>query len=116
MHFERNDFFAVFADDTGRIASVAYLILSERPPAPAFPDGRIGTVMNVLTYPEYRRRGFATQIMQRLIAIAREMDLASVDLLATGDGVDLYSKLGFGVSEYTPMRLRQTLRHNPPQP
>jgi ribosomal protein S18 acetylase RimI-like enzyme len=104
IHLERNDFAAVLADDMGRIASVAYLILSERPSAPAFPNGRIGTVMNVLTYPEYRRRGFATRVMQRLLAAAQDMKLASVDLMATADGKDLYAKLGFAASEYTPMR------------
>ncbi len=105
-HLERNDFAAVFAEDEGRIASVAFLILSERPPSPAFPTGRIGTVMNVLTYPEYRRRGFATLTLQSLIAVARDMNVSSVDLLATGDGRELYSKLGFAVCEYAPMRLR----------
>ena len=105
-HLERNDFAAFFAEDAGRLASVAYLILSERPPSPAFPTGRIGTVMNVLTYPEYRRRGLATLLLQRLIAAARDMDVSSVDLLATSDGMRLYSKLGFAVSEYAPMRLR----------
>ncbi len=106
IHLEHNDFAAVFAEDAGQVVSVGYLIVSERPPAPSFPNGRIGTVMNVLTYPEYRRRGFATLIMQRLIAIARDMQASSVDLLATADGKELYSKLGFDMSEYIPMRLR----------
>ena len=106
IHFEHGDFAAVFAEDTEKVASVGYLIISERPPAPSFPNGRIGTVLNVLTYPEYRRRGFATLILQRLIAVARDMQVSSVDLLATADGKELYSKLGFDTSGYCPMRLR----------
>jgi len=33
------------------------------------------------------------------------MDVKSIDLLATSDGIDLYNKLGFKEIDYTPMKL-----------
>ena len=57
--------------------------------------GRIGTVFNVYTAPEHRRRGLARQVMQNLVADARDRGLDLVELNATDEGYPLYRSIGF---------------------
>ena len=107
-HLDR-DFFAAFAEDEdGKIASTAFLVINERPANLSWPTGKTGMVLNVLTYPEYRRRGYATKIMNLLIEEAKRQDLSYIELSASPHGKPLYEKLGFqesGVSDFTDMRL-----------
>ena len=94
-HLERDLVaFAALAED-GSIASVALLLVSEKPPNPRFVNGRIGTVFNVYTAPEFRRLGLASRVMAALVSYARERDLDLVELNATDEGYLLYSSLGF---------------------
>ena len=81
--------------DDGSIVSLALMLVSEKPPNPRFPHGRIGTVFNVFTVPEHRRRGLARQVMGALVEDARLRGLDRVELNATDDGYGLYKSLGF---------------------
>lgn len=81
--------------DDGSIVSIALMLVSEKPPNPRFPHGRIGTVFNVFTVPEHRRRGLARQVMGALVEDARLRGLDLVELNATDDGYGLYKSLGF---------------------
>ena len=81
--------------DDGSIVSLALMLVSEKPPNPRFPHGRIGTVFNVFTVPEHRRRGLARQVMGALVEDARLRGLDLVELNATDDGYGLYKSLGF---------------------
>ena len=97
--FERHlggDLFAyAMRCDDGSIVSIALMLVSEKPPNPRFPHGRIGTVFNVFTVPEHRRRGLARQVMGALVEDARLRGLDLVELNATDDGYGLYKSLGF---------------------
>ena len=89
------DLHAHVVREGGRIASCAFLIVVEKPMSPAFPSGRTGIVLNVYTHPGHRRRGYARQVMETLLADARELGLSSVELQATDDGYPLYLSIGF---------------------
>ncbi len=56
---------------------------------------RRATILNVYTYPEYRRRGIARKLMQHMIEWCRNEGLAMVYLHASEDGRPLYESLGF---------------------
>ncbi len=101
------DFFAYLAEDEGKIIGSAFLTVREMPPNPNFPNGRVGTVLNVYTEASKRRQGIATALMELLIADAKTMELDYIELKATKDGYLLYKKLGFEKtsSSYTPMKL-----------
>lgn len=105
-----DSFVAWLAETEGRVAAAAFLVISEKPANPSFITGKTGTVMNVLTYPEYRRRGIATELIKRLIDEARERGLSYVELSATEAGKPLYEKLGFveTQSQYTGMKYQLT--------
>lgn len=99
------NFFAFFAEEDGRVASTAFLVITERPAAPSFITGKTGTVLNVLTYPEFRKRGYSTLVLRTLIAEARKEDVSMLDLFSTPEGKPLYKKLGFQETKYASMRM-----------
>lgn len=103
-HLNR-DLFVYTAKD-GAVVSCAFLVIAELPANPNFITGRIGTVYNVYTAPEYRRKGLARRVMGELLSDAEKFGLDFVELKATKDGYRLYKTLGFQetVSEYVPMR------------
>ena len=94
-HLERDLIAFVARAESGRIASVALLLISEKPANPRFVNGQIGTVFNVFTVPVYRRQGLASQVMGELLAHARALNLDLVELNATDEGYPLYRSLGF---------------------
>ena len=101
----RNEFIAVVAEEDGRAVSTAFMSIAERPPRPGNSSNRVGTIYSVYTYPEYRRKGIATKVLQLLLQEAKKDNVATVDLSATADGKPLYEKLGFTLPKYTYMKL-----------
>lgn len=99
-HLNR-DFFAALAEDDGTIAASAFLAVAEKPANPKFPTGKTGTVLNVFTYPAYRRRGYATAAMKALMDVAKQQDLSYIELSASRSGKPLYQKLGFEERDLT---------------
>jgi GNAT superfamily N-acetyltransferase len=89
---------AFIAESDGNVAATAWLVTYDYPAGPAALNGRMGTVYNVLTYPQYRRQGAATLVMRRLLAHARELGVAKVTLEATEAGRPVYEKLGFSAA------------------
>lgn len=105
QNIDTGRFAAFLAEIGGNLVGCAFLTIWERPGGPAFTAGRVGTVMNVLTYPQYRRRGVGRRLMEAVIEAGKIAGLSNLDLLATGDGRPLYHKLGFTELPYCPMRL-----------
>lgn len=92
-HLNR-DLFVYTARKTGIIAC-CFLFVTEKPANPGFMNGKVGTLLNVYTKPEYRRKGIAGKLMERLLADAKAMGLDFVELKATEDGYYLYKTMGF---------------------
>ncbi len=57
-HLNR-DCFVFVAEEDGKIISIAFLLIQEKPANPRFPHGRVGNIMNVYTVAEKRRQGVA---------------------------------------------------------
>lgn len=103
---EDKSFLAVLAEVDGDVVSVAYLAICNKPASVVFPTGKIGTLLNVLTYPQHRRKGYAFLVVSRLVEEARKLGVDSIDLTATQEGKSLYDQLGFQESTRPEMRLR----------
>lgn len=100
------DFFAYLGVDGDEVVSSVFLLVMERPANPSFITGKVGTILNVYTQPDYRRRGIALELMSMAVEDGRNMELSYLELEATSDGKPLYEKVGFvkKKSEFTSMR------------
>jgi len=97
----------VYVVKSEKIISCCFLLVSEKPANPSFINGKTGTVLNVYTRPEFRRKGIAGKIMEFLIADAKKMKLDFVELKATDNGYNLYKSVGFedSYSKYHNMKI-----------
>ncbi len=101
------NFIAFLAEDDGKAIATLYMAVAEKPANPAFITGKTATILNVFTYPDYRRNGIATRLLKMTIDEAKAMNISYLELSATDSGKQLYEKLGFKhrQSKYTGMRL-----------
>lgn len=104
--------FCYLIRDKEEIAACAFLLVIEKPMSPAFITGRTGTVLNVYTKPQYRHKGYAKEIMSKLLTDAAEKNLSVVELKSTEDGYRLYQSVGFtdDVSKYHSMKWSNQLQ------
>jgi GNAT superfamily N-acetyltransferase len=58
-------------------------------------EGRQGTVVNVFTEPQWRRRGIAGLMMKEIITWSKDERLDRLLLHASDEGRSLYERLGF---------------------
>jgi GNAT superfamily N-acetyltransferase len=58
-------------------------------------EGRQGTIVNVFTEPQWRRRGIAGLLIQEIIIWSRNEQLDRLILHASDEGRSIYEKLGF---------------------
>ena len=103
-----DDFIAILAEIDNNVVSTAFLAIAEKPANPAFITGKTGTLLNVLTYPDYRRMGLASKVIYKIIEEAKQLGVSYIELSATPDGKPLYEKLGFTEpkSKYASMKLQ----------
>jgi len=102
-----NGFIAFLAENNGHAISSVYMAVTEKPANPHFITGKTATILNVFTYPDYRRMGIATKLLNMMISEAKTMNISYIELSATDSGKPLYEKLGFVRKQlkYTEMRL-----------
>lgn len=91
---------AVEAADSANVIAGAGVQLRPILPRPDHAGTRLlvgeqGLVLNVFTELAWRRRGIAEQLMDRVLAWARERRVASLVLHASAEGRRLYERLGF---------------------
>jgi GNAT superfamily N-acetyltransferase len=112
---ERENYFGWLAspeNERERIVAGAGVQLREVPPHPEInPNGKIDIVsgrqaiiQNVYTEPEWRRRGLAALLIERIIDWTQEKGIDSLVLHASDEGRALYERLGFVAT--TEMRFR----------
>jgi GNAT superfamily N-acetyltransferase len=95
-------------DDSRNIVSTAFLVIFEKPANLSWPTGKTGMILNVLTYPQYRRMGYAINTMNLLIEKAKQQNLSYIELSASDLGKPLYKNLGFQElepSHFTEMKM-----------
>ena len=108
-HLNR-DLFVFVCRDAGEAVGCCFLLVTEKPASPAFPTGRVGTVLNVYTKPAHRKKGAAGRLMALLLSEAKALGLDYVELKATDAGRRLYQTLGFRDTreKYHPMKCSPT--------
>ncbi len=99
-------FRAWLASAGDRVVGGGAVIISPWPAHPYDLECRRATILNVYTYPEYRRRGIARKLMQTMVDWSRCEGLARVNLHASRDGRHLYESMGFEPSNEMRLNLR----------
>jgi GNAT superfamily N-acetyltransferase len=99
-------FRAWLASAENRFVAGGAIIISPWPAHPYDLECRRATILNVYTYPEFRRRGIARRLMQTMIDWCAGEGLARVALHASADGRHLYESLGFEPSNEMRLKLR----------
>jgi GNAT superfamily N-acetyltransferase len=92
----RGEYHAWFMLNAEQVAvSGAGLWLRDFPPNPGDLCGKRGYLLNVYTYPDYRRRGFAGQLARCAVEWCRDHGIKAAFLHATDAGRPVYEALGF---------------------
>ena len=101
------DLMAYVVRNENDIVSCAFLLIVEKPMSPSFITGKTGTVLNVYTKPEYRKKGYAKKLMNMMLEDAKAENVSNIELKATEDGYSLYRSVGFDdvAAKYHNMRI-----------
>ncbi|MCD7973595.1 MAG: GNAT family N-acetyltransferase [Candidatus Azobacteroides sp.] len=106
ISLQKGTFKACYLKVKDQVAAVAFLVINHLPPSLSFPNGMSGTVLNVFTYPEFQKRGYATQVMETIIHHAKNEGISQLELHATDMGRPLYENLNFQPIPYCTMTLK----------
>ena len=94
-HMADGTFVSWIAMDGDRIIGTSGMSFVEKPPYFTCPSGKLGLLSSMFTNPEYRRRGIAQELLDRVVGEARKYGCGSVHITASDMGVKLYSAYGF---------------------
>jgi GNAT superfamily N-acetyltransferase len=87
------------ADESEKVVGGAGVQLQPILPRPrdrsTIGEGRQGTIVNVFTEPEWRRRGIAGLLLKEIISWAKKESLDRLILHASDDARSVYERLGF---------------------
>ena len=88
-------FRAWLASFSGKVIGGGAVVIAGWPGHADNPDCRRATILNVYTYPDFRRRGVARTLMETMLDWCRRERFHAVFLHASKDGRPLYESLGF---------------------
>lgn len=83
------------AEHEGAAVGMVNLRVFDRMPAPAGPSGRWGYLGNLFVLAEHRGRGVGGQLVEALVARARDEGLVRVVLSPSEASIPLYRRHGF---------------------
>jgi GNAT superfamily N-acetyltransferase len=89
------EYVCLLAEAEGRVVGVGGMVLYRKPSQPLSPVGVEAYILNMLTVGEWRGRGVASAIVERLLDCAREAGAGLAWLRATEQGRPVYEKFGF---------------------
>ena len=94
-HMDDGTFVSWLAVDGNRIVGTSGMSFVEKPPYFGCPSGKMGLLSSMFTEPEYRRRGIARELLDRVINEARDYGCGTVQITGSDMGVLLYKDYGF---------------------
>jgi predicted acetyltransferase len=94
-----NNFIAWLAIENNEIIATSGLCFYELPPNFSNPSGKVAYITNMYTKNNYRRKGIATKLFEKIMDEIKSMDYKVIRLHASKAGKELYKKYGFYDSE-----------------
>lgn len=92
--------------NSGKVVGCGGLVFDSHPPGPINYSGKVGYIMNMSVYPDYRNQGIAKEIFKHILIFLKEQNIVTASLHATDMGRKLYEKFGFASTNE--MRLNLT--------
>lgn len=94
-HLGDNTFVSWLAVDGNRIVGTSGMSFVEKPPYYSCPTGKIGLLSSMYVIKEYRRKGIAKFLLDKVVNEAKNFGCATVQITASDMGVLLYTDYGF---------------------
>lgn len=94
-HLHDNTFVSWIAVDDGKIIGTSGMSFVEKPPYYSCPSGKIGLLSSMYVIKEYRRKGIAKSLLDKVVNEAKNYGCATVQITASDMGVLLYTDYGF---------------------
>lgn len=94
-HLEDSTFISWLAIDGEEIIATSGMSFTEKPPYYSNPSGKIGLLSSMYTLEEYRRKGIAKKLLDKVIQEAKEYGCGAIQITASNMGVLLYTDYGF---------------------
>ena len=98
-HLEGGTFVSWLAIDDRKIVGTSGMSFVEKPPYYSNPYGKIGLLSSMYTLKEYRRKGIAKELLDRVVNEAKDYGCGAVQITASDRGVLLYTDYGFKKNE-----------------
>ena len=83
------------AEEDNKIIATAAILFIDFPPTYTNKTGRKGYITNMYTEPNFRGKGIATGMLDRLVNEAKERNIHKILLVASKLGRPVYKKYGF---------------------
>lgn len=94
-HMSDGTFVSWIALDGDSIIGTSGMSFVEKPPYFTCPSGKLGLLSSMFTDPNYRRKGIAKELLNRVVEEARAYGCGAVHITASDMGVKLYTAYGF---------------------
>lgn len=94
-HLTDGTFVSWLAIQDGKIIATSGVSFVEKPPYYSNPTGKIGLLSSMYTLKEYRRKGIAGILLEKVVEEARSSGCGMIQITASDMGVLLYSNFGF---------------------
>lgn len=94
-HMADGTFVSWLALDSDKIIGTSGISFVEKPPYFGCPSGKIGLLSSVFTNPDYRRKGIAKELLNRVVKEAKKYGCGTIQITASDMGVKLYQAYGF---------------------
>ena len=83
------------AFDGDKIVGTSGMSFAEKPPYFTCTTGKLGILSSMYTDPDYRRKGIATELLDRVVKEAKDHGCGTIYITASDMGVKLYESYGF---------------------
>jgi GNAT superfamily N-acetyltransferase len=90
-----------------QVAGSGSVLISPWPSHPYDLECRRATILNVYVYPQFRRKGIASELMRTMVDWCRKENFAAVYLHASKDGKPLYEAMGFEPTTEMKLKLKE---------
>lgn len=95
---------SVFAECGTDVAGIGSVHIREVPGNFRNPSGMWGYIMNMYTFPKYRKQGICNRILQLLQDEAQRVGVTAFELHATEPGKPVYERNGFRIHDQPTLR------------